>query len=212
MEVQGNAYIRSLQSPLQDCDCMILGGDIFEAFRSTGATLVPYAQSPVAKDDNARVAPYSKPKPTKPDSSKADKENTDAKPNSKPKLSKAAAEAQQRYSDYRDIPLEEVHGEIPCYDDATTVRRKLKKLLADKTNIPGTNKSWNQTAMSKETEELVSRDDAVEYHKNSTGPSKTGKMGGGDSPAYYWGYVLCEKLRIWEGVKKTKSREEAEQM
>lgn len=75
--------------------------------------------------------------------------------------------------------------------------------------------------MSKEMEELERRDGAVEYHKNSTGPSarslgtflkKTGKMGGGDSPAYYWAYVLCEKLRIWEGAKKTKSREEAEQM
>lgn len=62
--------------------------------------------------------------------------------------------------------------------------------------------------MSKEMEELERREGAVEYHKNSTGPSarslgtflkKTGKMGGGDSPAYYCGYVLCEKLRIWEG-------------
>ncbi|KAI4290267.1 MAG: hypothetical protein L6R35_000461 [Caloplaca aegaea] len=43
MEVQGNAYIRSLQSPLQDCDCMILGGDIFEAFRSTGSGSASYS-------------------------------------------------------------------------------------------------------------------------------------------------------------------------
>lgn len=35
-------------------------------------------------------------------------------------------------------------------------------------------------------------------------------MGGGDSPAYYWGYVILEKLRIWEGGKKPKAREEAE--
>ncbi len=176
-----------------------------------------------AKDDNARVAPYSKSKPTKRDVSKpnADKENIDAKTDSKPKLSKAAIEVQQRYSDYRDIPLDEILGEIPCYDDASAVRRKLKKLLADKTNIPGTSKGWTQAGMSKEMEELERRDGAVEYHKTSTGPSarslgtflkKTGKMGGGDSPAYYWGYVLCEKLRIWEGAKKTKSREEAEQM
>ncbi|KAL9014925.1 MAG: hypothetical protein Q9173_000430 [Seirophora scorigena] len=123
--------------------------------------------------------------------------------NARPKLSKATAEAQQRYSDYRDIPLEEVLGEIPYCDDATTVRPKLKKLLTHKIKIP------------------ESRDGAVEYHKKSTGQSvrslgtfwkKTGKKGGGNSPAYYWGYVLCEKLRIWKGVKKTKSREEAEQI
>lgn len=75
--------------------------------------------------------------------------------------------------------------------------------------------------MSKEMKELELRDCAVEYYKSSTGPTvgslgnflkKTGKMGGGDSPAYYWGYVLCEKLRLWAGTKKTKSREEAEQM
>ena len=60
---------------------------------------------------------------------------------------------------------------------------------------------------------------AVPYNRNSYGPTvrnlgtflkKTGNMGGGDCPSYYWGYVLCEKLRIWEGAKKTKAREEAE--
>ena len=53
---------------------------------------------------------------------------------------------------------------------------------------------------------LESLDGAVEYKRNAKGPTvatlagflkKTGNMGGGDSPAYYWGYVLCEKLRIW---------------
>ncbi|KAL8680052.1 MAG: hypothetical protein Q9186_003732 [Xanthomendoza sp. 1 TL-2023] len=173
-----------------------------------------------AKDDNARVAPYSKSKPSKRDTnSNTDQENTDATTTSKPKLSKAAVEIQQKYSDFRDIPLEEHLGEVPCYDDCTTVRRKLNKLLTDKQNIPGTNKKWTQAGMSKEMEGLEYRMGAVEYHKNSIGPSvrsvgtflkKTGKMGGGDSPAYYWGYVLCEKLRIWEGTKKTKSREDAE--
>ena len=73
--------------------------------------------------------------------------------------------------------------------------------------------------MSKEMEELERRLGAVECHRNSTGPStrslgsflkKKGKMGGGDSPAYYWGYVLLEKLRTWEGGKKSKARDEAE--
>lgn len=68
-------------------------------------------------------------------------------------------------------------------------------------------------------QELEKKDGAVKYNKNSYGPSartlatflkRSGKMGGGDSPSYYWGYVLCEKLRMWDGGKKTKTREENE--
>ena len=40
---------------------------------------------------------------------------------------------------------------------------------------------------------------------------QSGGMGGGDSPVYYWGTVLLEKLRIASGEKKTKSRKEAEE-
>ena len=36
------------------------------------------------------------------------------------------------------------------------------------------------------------------------------KAGGGDSPCYYWGNVLLEKLRIHNGEKKSKPRLEAE--
>ena len=39
---------------------------------------------------------------------------------------------------------------------------------------------------------------------------KSGRMGGTDGPVYYWGYVLLEKIRIWEGEKQTKSRAETE--
>ena len=35
-------------------------------------------------------------------------------------------------------------------------------------------------------------------------------MGGGDSESYYFGNMLLEKLRIWNGEKKTKARENAE--
>ncbi|CAO1598690.1 hypothetical protein XANCAGTX0491_002450 [Xanthoria calcicola] len=183
---------------------------------------MPKARALATKDDNARVSPYSKSKPAKGSTttkSTPNKENADAKSTSKPKLSKAAAEIQAQYNDFRDIPLDEFDGEVPCYDDASVVRRKLNKLLTDKQNIPGTTKKWTQAGMSKEMEELESRMGAVDCHRNSTGPSprslgtflkKKGKMGGGDSPVYYWGYVLLEKLRIWEGGKKSKAREEAE--
>ena len=62
--------------------------------------------------------------------------------------------------------------------------------------------------MNAEMEELERRDGAVEYNRNSNGPTvrtlgaflkKAGNMSGGDSPSYCWGHVLCEKLRVWEG-------------
>lgn len=176
--------------------------------------------------NNLRVEPYPKSKPKKASTSKsstADKENADAAPNPKSRASKPKKlpEAQSQYTDWRAISLDETLGEIPCYDNAAAVRRKLKKLLADKDLIPCSDgkKRWTQASMNAEMEQLERQDGAVEYNRNSNGPTvrtlgaflkKTGNMGGGDSPSYYWGYVLCEKLRVWEGGKKTKAREEAE--
>ena len=111
-------------------------------------------------------------------------------------------------------------GEVPCYDDASTVRRKLNKLLAEKATIRGTRKAWNKTSMAAEMEGLEKRGPPVEYSGNFIGPSvsslgtflkKSKSMGGGDSPCYYWGYVMLEKLRIYDGQRKTKTREQAEQ-
>ena len=143
-------------------------------------------------------------------SSKINSENTDGNPEPKARVPKPkkVPEAQQQYSDWREIELEEVWAEVCCYDNAAAVRRKLKKLLSDKNLIPCSDgkKRWTQASMSAEMTGLESMDGAVEYNRNAKGPSvgslagflkKTGNMGGGDSPAYYWGYVLCEKLRIW---------------
>ncbi len=112
-------------------------------------------------------------------------------------------------------------NEVPCYDNAATVRRKLNKLLSDKSTIPGTdNKKWSRASMASEMQELENRGHPVPYNKNANGPTvssltgflkKTGNMGGGDSPCYYWGYVLLEKLRIYNGEKKSKPREKAEE-
>lgn len=146
-----------------------------------------------------------------------DKENADPKSKSKasPKVDKSADKG-----DWRDIPLDEAKGEIPCYDNAATVRRKLKKLLSDKSTIPGNNKKWSQASMTAEMQELEKRGHPVEYKHNASGPSprslgnflkKTGQMGAGDSPCYYWGYVMLEKLRIYNGDKKSKPRLEAEE-
>jgi hypothetical protein len=35
-------------------------------------------------------------------------------------------------------------------------------------------------------------------------------MGGADTETYYFGNMLLEKLRIWNGEKKTEAREKAE--
>lgn len=175
--------------------------------------------------NNLRIEPYSNLNPKKTNISKAsnaDKENSDANPKTKSRASKPkkVPEAQSQYSHWRDIELEESIGEVPCYDNAVAVRRKLKKLLVDKDIIScsTSNKRWTQASMNTKMEKLEHKDGAVQYNRNSNGPTvrtlaaflkKTGNMGGGDSPSYYWEYVLCEKLRIWESGKKTKAREEA---
>ena len=178
---------------------------------------------------NVRIEPYPTSKRKKTNTRKPpnddNKENADANPKivtraSKPKKLSAA---QKQYSDWREIELVESLGEIPCYENASVVRRKLKKILADKEVIPCSDgkKRWTQASMAAEMRQLEDWHGAVEYNRNSSGPTartlgtflkKTGNMGGGDSPSYYWGYVLCEKLRIWRGEKKSKARKEAEMM
>ena len=128
-----------------------------------------------------RTAPYPKASPKNKNNSATDKENVDPNPSARTPSSKKG--------DWRAIELEEVKGEIPCYDNATTVRRKLNKLITDKGTIPGTSKKWNQSTMVAEMQELEQRGHAVEYNKNATGPTtrslggflkKSGQMGGGD--------------------------------
>ena len=151
------------------------------------------------------MAPYAK--PSSASKNKENKENDN--PHSAPSL-----------ADWRSIQLEIKKGEVPCYDNAATVRRKLNKLLTDKSAIPGSSKKWNRMAMAKEMEEMEARDGAPERaNRSGKGPTpsclanflkKAGNMGGGDSDAYYWGNVLLEKLRIHNGEKKSKSRLESE--
>lgn len=148
--------------------------------------------------NSLRVEPYPTSKPSASKPSNADKENADANPKFKARApkSKKVPEAQQQYSDWREIELEQTLGEVPCYDNAAAVRRKLKKLLADKDIIPCSDgkKKWTQASMNAEMEQLERRDGAVPYNRNSTGPTvrtlgaflkKSGNMGGGDSPSYY---------------------------
>ncbi|KAI4263740.1 MAG: hypothetical protein L6R42_001123 [Xanthoria sp. 1 TBL-2021] len=145
---------------------------------------MPKAKALATKDDNARVSPYSKSKPSKGSTSKSntDKENADANPF--PNLNSPK-------------PLPKSKLNTATFATSHSMKSTAKSLATAtrlSSNIPGTNKKWTQAGMSKEMEELESRMGAVECHRNSTGPSprslgtflkKKGKMGGGDSPAYY---------------------------
>ena len=85
------------------------------------------------------------------------------------------------------------------------MRRKLNELINDKFDIPDISKEYNKASMAAQMQELEARSHPVaEMNANGNGPSarslatflkKSGSMGGGDSPCYYWGYVLLEKLR-----------------
>jgi hypothetical protein len=102
------------------------------------------------------------------------------------------------------------------------VRRKLNALLDKKAKIPGSDKTFNKTSLSKEMCEIAQRHHPVETTAGvrKDGPSvkaltaflkKSGGMGGGDSETYYYGNMLLEKMRIWSGEKKSKTREKAEE-
>ena len=177
---------------------------------------------------SARQEPYTKSSPK--DSADANKENVAPSPESissakpKPKAkSEDASATNHSHTDYRVIPLDQVKGEVPCYDNAAAVRRKLKNLLASKENIPDITpaKKWSQAGMAAEMQRLEEIDGPVEeMNKNGNGPTtrslaiflkKSGNMGGADSPCFYWGYVLLEKLRIMKGEKKSKPRMKAEE-
>ncbi|KAL9636253.1 MAG: hypothetical protein Q9164_002932 [Protoblastenia rupestris] len=143
-----------------------------------------------------------------------DKENVNPEPSS-------SSNSNIDWCDISLDDLDEVKDEVPCYDNATTVRRKLNELINDKVDIPDISKEFNKASMAAQMQELEARSHPVaEMNANGNGPSarspatflrKSGSMGGGDSPCYYWGYVLLEKLRIPDGDKKSKPKLEAEE-
>lgn len=176
---------------------------------------MPKAARPPKASTVARSEPYPMKLPK--DKSDDDKENV----NPPSRSSKPAKSTPQFDGDWRDIVLEEKKGEVPCYEKASVVRTKLNKLIQAKTLIPGSKKKWSQASMVEELKGLEARShpvaDETGHHAelNTKQMAKflkqSGGMGGGDSPVYYWGNMLLEKLRIANGEKKTKSRKEAEE-
>jgi len=95
-------------------------------------------------------------------------------------------------SSWRDIKLEgEDEGDVPIHDDCAEVRRKIR--LLQKT--PG----WKVTHWLQ---------DIGGINNNSFGRfmSAKGKNDGAANGTYYAAYVYFEKVRIFEGKKKTAKR------
>ncbi|KAF2798155.1 hypothetical protein K505DRAFT_371953 [Melanomma pulvis-pyrius CBS 109.77] len=182
---------------------------------------------------SARTGPYPQPSSGVPKSGNPglpineDKENASPKSNNNDNNSPVNLSADKESvpsnlpNSYRDIPLPEIAGEVPVYENATAIRRKLNKLLESKAMIPGSSKKWTQGSLSSELRAIAQNSTPVKTNQGvgNRGPSVaslrrflklSGSMGGGDSESYYFGNMLLEKLRIWNGEKKTKSRETAE--
>ncbi|KAK3208930.1 hypothetical protein GRF29_69g146457 [Pseudopithomyces chartarum] len=162
-----------------------------------------------------------------PSSEQPDNNNENESPPEKKRASAKKSDRSGLPDNYLDIPVPERfsssgESEVPCYEDAATVRRKLKALIEKKVKIPGSEKVFNQTNLSKEFDQIAQRTHPVQcsnHQQSNGGPSsraiatffkKSGSMGGGESATYYFGTILLEKLRIWNGEKKTTARENAE--
>ena len=210
---------------------------------------MPKAARKSTSSSSSCSEPYSKTSPKNKSKSTEDKENVNpnhyttsksSRSSSKPSISSSKkSNPTSDLSHWRTIPLEVKAGEIPCYDDASTIRRKLKKLVESKEPIPGgeggeggegksgegkkgKERKWSNTTLADEMRALEEEMGAV----RATDPDRSaglnagqvgkflkkgGRMGGGDSPVYYWGNVVLEKLRVAGGERKGKGRVEAEE-
>ncbi|CAL1696077.1 unnamed protein product [Somion occarium] len=97
---------------------------------------------------------------------------------------------------WKDIELEgEDEGEVPVYDDCNEIRRKIRLLQKDP--------NFKITHWLKEIGDINSNS-CQRFMKAS------GANGGASNGTYYAAYVYFEKVRIFEGKKKTAKRERNE--
>ncbi|KAL6719770.1 hypothetical protein ACLMJK_001691 [Lecanora helva] len=198
----------------------------------------PYPESALKSTpsvSSSKVHPYSEPCPETTPEVEIDKENFDPtstpgkkspksspKENSKESSKNASRSVSTHQPDYRTIPLPYKKDEIPCYDNPSMVRRKLNSLLTAKSPIPDSKptRRWTQISMATEMKALEALERPVKFKGVAQSPSakslatflsKKGTMGGGDKPCYYWGNVMLEKMRVWEGKRKSKARVRAEE-
>ncbi|KIJ68297.1 hypothetical protein HYDPIDRAFT_173059 [Hydnomerulius pinastri MD-312] len=106
--------------------------------------------------------------------------------------SKKGKEKTNPYSSWKDVKLEgEDEGEVPIYDDCNDVRRKIRALM----KTPG----WKVTQWLR---------DIGGINSNSYGRfmKDTGPTAGASNGTYPAAYIYFEKLRIFEGKKKSAKR------
>lgn len=111
--------------------------------------------------------------------------------------SKKSKATKPQYTSWKDVELDgEDEGEVPIYDDCNAIRRKIRALQ----KTPG----FKVTHWLKEIGNINS---------NSYGRfmSLKGPNGGAENGTYYAAYVYFEKVRIFEGKKKTPTRIAAEE-
>ncbi len=98
----------------------------------------------------------------------------------------------------------EENEKVPIYDTCDDVRRKVNAHLREST--------MTQAAFLRELDKILPGEQTLSSQRIKTFLGKKGPVNGCDSPVFYAAYVWFEKLRIKNGKKKSKKREEMEIM
>ena len=107
--------------------------------------------------------------------------------------------------DLSDIHLDgEKEGTVPIYDTCQDVRTKVNAHLR--------NSSMTQTAFLRELGKQIPDEPNLSGQRMKTFLGGKAPLDGGDSPIFYAAYVWFEKLRIKQNKKKSKKREEMEEI
>ena len=107
--------------------------------------------------------------------------------------------------DVSDIHLQgEEKGEVPIYDTCDEVRRKINAHLRAS--------SMTQAAFLREIAKCIPGTPELSAQRLRTFLNNKGPRAGNDSPVFYAAYVWFEKLRVKDGKKKNKKREDMEEI
>jgi hypothetical protein len=111
----------------------------------------------------------------------------------------------EKKQDVSDIHLDgEETGNVPIYDTCDEVRRKINAQLRDT--------SMTQAAFLREIAKGIPGTPNLSSQRLKTFLNSKGPRAGNDSPIFYAAYVWFEKLRVKDGKKKSKKREEMEKV
>lgn len=107
--------------------------------------------------------------------------------------------------DVSDVTLEgEEEGDVPVFDTCDELRKKIRAFLK--------RDGATQAGLCRAISALLPGDQTVQARQMTTWLGKKGPVQGNTSPIFYGGYIFFEKLRIKENKKKSKFREEMEEI